>query len=225
MDFPFADPRLAPSTPTIFEKEADPIRDTDPDIDARKAAVRGAAREARDALASGLGVAAATGVAARFITAPVLAAHARAGCVVAGYLPIGSEIDPRLLMDRVAGTGAALCLPVVGADVEPLEFRRWQPGDAVEPSAFGTSVPREGSDLLVPDLVLVPMLAFDRDGHRIGYGGGYYDRTLARLRADGDVLAVGLAFSGQVRDDLPVGPNDARLDWIVTESAAMPVAL
>lgn len=224
MDFPFADPRLAPST-SPKPRRVRSISDQDIEIDERKKAVRVAARDAREALSSGLGAAAATGVAARFMTAPALAAYARPGSVVAGYLPIGSEMDPRLLMDRVADCGAALCLPVVDTDTAPLEFRRWQPGGAVEPSTFGTSVPRAGADLLVPDLVLVPMLAFDRSGHRIGYGGGYYDRTLARLRADGDVLAVGLAFSGQVRDDLPVGPNDAPLDWIVTESAALPVAL
>lgn len=224
MDFPFADPRLAPSTPPP-PRRTRLIPDQDSEIDERKARVRAMARDARDALSSGLGAAAATGVAARFMTSPVLADHAGSGSVVAGYLPIGSEIDPRLLMDRVAGNGAALCLPVVVERGEPLVFRRWLPGDRLEPSAFGTMAPPGSAETLVPDVVLVPMLAFDRGGHRIGYGGGYYDRTLARLRAGGDVLAVGLAFSGQVRDDLPVGPNDSRLDWIVTESATLSVAL
>jgi len=85
-------------------------------------------------------------------------------------------------------------------------------------------VPSPDADEMVPDLVLVPMLAFDRQGHRLGYGGGYYDRTIARLREVGDVLAVGLAFSGQVRDELPVEPHDMHLDWIITESAALPVS-
>lgn len=134
-----------------------------------------------------------------------------------------SEIDPRLLLNRLGEAGAVLCLPDVVAEGTPLEFRRWTPHDRLDSGRFGTSVPAQSAEVLVPDLVLVPMLAFDREGHRMGYGGGYYDRTIARLREDGDVLAVGLAFSGQVRDDLPVGPHDMRLDWIVTESAALPV--
>jgi len=156
---------------------------------------------------------------------PELAAGVGKGndVVVAGYMPMRSEIDPRLLMDRLAAAGAVLCLPDVVAEGTPLEFRRWSSDDPLDSGRFGISVPAQAAEVLVPDLVLVPMLAFDRGGHRMGYGGGYYDRTIARLREDGDVLAVGLAFSGQVRDDLPVAPHDMRLDWIVTESAALPV--
>lgn len=180
--------------------------------------MRAAARDARDALAAGLGAAAATGIAARFMSSP-LAENA----VVSGYMPMRSEIDPRLLMDRLAAAGSTLCLPDVVAEGTPLEFRRWMPDDPLETGRYGISVPVPGADVLVPGLVLVPLLAFDRQGHRMGYGGGYYDRTIARLRDEGDVLAVGLAFSGQVRDDLPVEPHDMRLDWIVTDSAALPV--
>ena len=183
--------------------------------------MRALARDRRDALASGLGAAAATGIAARFMSSP-LAAHA-AGTVVAGYMPMRSEIDPRLLMGRLAAAGAVLCLPDVVAEGTPLAFRRWTPNDPLNTGRYGISVPLPDADELVPDLVLVPLLAFDRQGYRLGYGGGYYDRTLARRRAAGDVLAVGLAFSGQVRDDLPVAPHDMRLDWIVTESAAIPI--
>ncbi len=189
----------------------------------RKADVRAAARDARDALASGLGAAAATGAAARFMSALPLTRAAGTGAIVAGYMPMRSEIDPRLLMDRLAGAGSVLCLPDVVAEGTPLEFRRWMPDDRLDTGRYGISVPAPEADILVPDLVLVPMLAFDREGHRMGYGGGYYDRTIARLREEGDVLTVGLAFSGQVRDDLPVAPHDMRLDWIVTESAALPV--
>ncbi len=185
--------------------------------------MRADARAARDALASGLGAAAATGLAARFMSNPVLREWARPGVVVSGYLPIGSEIDPRALMARMAAAGAALCLPDVAAPDAPLVFRRWQPDDPVAAGPHGTSVPVSDAEDVVPGLLLVPMLAFDRTGHRLGYGGGYYDRTIAALRSSADVLAVGLAFSGQVRDDLPVGAHDARLDWIVTESAALPV--
>jgi 5-formyltetrahydrofolate cyclo-ligase len=189
--------------------------------------VRASARDARDALASGLGAAAATGVAARFMSSslPGLAAGTGngSGAIIAGYMPMRSEIDPRLLMDRLAAAGSVLCLPDVVAEGTPLEFRRWSPDDPLNSGRFGISVPAPDADILVPDVVLVPMLAFDRGGHRIGYGGGYYDRTIARLRDEGDVLAVGLAFAGHVRDDLPVEPHDMRLDWIVTESATLPV--
>lgn len=147
-----------------------------------------------------------------------------AGANVAGYMPMRSEIDPRLLMDRLAARGSVLCLPDVVAEGTPLAFRRWMPEDPLDKGRYGISVPVPDAEELVPDLVLVPMLAFDREGHRLGYGGGYYDRTIAGLRERGDVLAVGLAFSGQVRDDLPVGPHDMHLDWIVTESAALPVS-
>lgn len=187
--------------------------------------MRAAARDARDALAAGLGAAAATGIAARFMASPLPGLAAGAGTIVAGYMPMRSEIDPRLLMDRLAATGSVLCLPDVVAEGTPLEFRRWTPDDPLDRGRFGISVPAQSAEVLVPDIVLVPMLAFDRQGHRMGYGGGYYDRTVARLREEGDVLAVGLAFSGQVRDDLPVAPHDMRLDWIVTESAALPVTV
>jgi 5-formyltetrahydrofolate cyclo-ligase len=184
--------------------------------------VRASARDARDALASGLGAAAATGIAARFMSSPLSALAA--GTIVAGYMPMRSEIDPRLLMDRLAAAGSVLCLPDVVAEGTPLAFRRWVPDDPLDTGRYGISVPSPDADEMVPDLVLVPMLAFDRQGHRLGYGGGYYDRTIARLREVGDVLAVGLAFSGQVRDELPVEPHDMHLDWIITESAALPVS-
>lgn len=200
------------------------IHDSTPDIDARKAQVRAQARDARDALASGLGAAAATGIAARFMASPLHDIAVHAGAAVAGYMPIGSEIDPRLLMLRLAAAGAVLCLPDAVAEETPLEFRRWAPDDLLDTGRFGISVPARDAEILDPDLVLVPMLAFDRQGRRLGYGGGYYDRSLARLRAAREVLAVGLAFSGQVRDDLPAGPHDVRLDWIVTETVAQPVS-
>lgn len=191
------------------------------DIDARKFELRAQARENRDALASGIGMAAATGVAARFMSSPL--SNLVRDRVVAGYMPMRSELDPQVLMRHLAGTGTVLCLPDVLADAAPLAFRRWSPDDALTTGRFDIAVPMPEADTLVPDVLLVPMLAFDRQGHRLGYGGGYYDRTIAELRARGDALAVGLAFSGQVRDDLPFEVHDIRLDWIVTETAAQPV--
>ena len=191
------------------------------DKDSEKPNVRASARANRDALASGLGAAASAGIAARFMSEPDLAVRTGIGTAVSGYAPIGSELDPRTLMQKIAERGSTTCLPVV-VDVDaPLAFRRWQTGEALETGAYGIPIPQARADMVVPDLLLVPMLAFDRRGHRLGYGGGYYDRTIAALRADGDILAVGLAFSGQLRDDIPAAAHDMTLDWIVTESAAL----
>jgi 5-formyltetrahydrofolate cyclo-ligase len=197
---------------------------TPPDhIDAEKFRHRSAARANRDALSSGLGAAAATGVAARFMTETELVTQTGIGTVIAGYMPIGSELDPRGLMEQLAARGSGLCLPDVVAPDAPLAFRRWEPGAPLRGGAYGIQVPPADAEQVLPDMILVPMLAFDRRGYRLGYGGGYYDRTIAALRETKAVLTVGLAFSGQVRDDLPAGPHDIRLDWIVTESAALRV--
>ena len=193
------------------------------DIDTEKARHRAAARTDRDALGSGLSAAAATGIAARFMTTSELVARTGIGIVVAGYMPISSEIDPRTLMERLAARGSALCLPDTVAQETPLEFRSWTPSEVLKTGAYGVPVPAREAEAVIPDLVLVPILAFDRRGYRLGYGGGYYDRTISKLREQANVLTVGLAFSGQVRDDLPVGSHDVQLDWIVTESAALHV--
>jgi 5-formyltetrahydrofolate cyclo-ligase len=158
------------------------------------------------------------------MTSPELVERTGIGTVIAGYMPIGSEIDSRVLMERLAGRGSELCLPDVVAAEAPLQFRRWSANELLTAGAYGIPVPDADADVMSPDLLLVPILAFDRHGFRLGYGGGFYDRTIARLRETQGILTVGLAFSGQVRDDLPVGPHDMRLDWIVTESAALRVS-
>jgi len=137
--------------------------------------------------------------------------------VVAGYWPIKEEIDPRPLMLVLAGLGHSLALPVVSGADQPLEFRAWPPGGALIPGPHGTSQPPIDAATVDPDLLLVPLLAFDDGLYRLGYGGGYYDRTLARLRRHGKVRAVGLAYSAQRVPSLPVGPWDQRLDMVVTE--------
>ena len=182
-------------------------------LDARKLAARSAALAARAAAhAAGAG-------AARLVAAHVLAAIApmRGVAVVAGYLPVRSELDPRPAMLALAGLGYGLCLPVVEAPGRPLGFRRWSPGAATEPGAFGIAVPvaREPAE---PDLLLVPMLAFDARGHRLGYGGGFYDRTIAALGARRPLVALGLAYAGQALAEVPDGDTDMRLDGIVTEA-------
>ena len=142
------------------------------------------------------------------------------GACVAGYAAIGSEPDPIELLRQLSGRGHPCVLPRVAMRNRPLVFNLWQPGDELIPGDHGTREPKAGSPERRPDVVLVPLLAFDGKGSRLGYGGGYYDRTLERLRQDGQVLAVGVAFSAQEAQDLPEEDFDARLDWIVTEKGA-----
>ena len=139
-----------------------------------------------------------------------------AAAPVAGYLPIRTEIDPRPALFRLHDRGVALALPVVTERGAPLAFWRWAPGDPLVPGAFGVAVPTQARSVR-PMAVIVPMLAFDRAGRRLGYGGGFYDRTLARLRAEGPVRAVGLAYAAQEVPAVPHGVDDQPLDLIVTE--------
>ena len=140
--------------------------------------------------------------------------------MVAGYLPVRSELDPRPAMLALRGLGYRLCVPVVEAPRLPLGFRTWAPGAATERGAFGIEVPVEGAPA-EPDLILVPMLAFDARGHRLGYGGGFYDRTIAALRARRPLVALGLAYAGQELPEVPDGDHDMRLDGIVTEAGVL----
>lgn len=135
--------------------------------------------------------------------------------LVAGYRPIRSELDPGPAMLALAGCGYGLCLPVVVGPAQPLVFRAWTQGDPLEAGAFGVMVPVAGA-VVVPDVLLVPMLAFDGRGHRLGYGGGFYDRTIAALRAGG-VLTLGLAYAAQEVARVPDLETDAALDAVVTE--------
>ncbi len=140
---------------------------------------------------------------------------------VSGYWPLRDELDPRPILSALATRGQRLCLPVVVESGAPLVFRGWKPDVSLEPAAFGTQVPGADCPVLEPDLLLVPLLAFDRRGFRLGYGGGFYDRTLATLRGRRPVLAVGLAFAAQEVDAVPVEAGDEPLDRIVTEREVM----
>lgn len=142
------------------------------------------------------------------------------GTVTAGYVPIRDELDPNPLLDALASAGATCCLPVILGRGQPLRFRLWRPGDALVSGPFGVPAPAEAAAEVAPTLVLVPMLGFDRKGHRLGYGAGFYDRTLDRLRRHGRVLAIGLAYAGQELPLIPADPHDQPLDWIVTEREA-----
>ena len=138
--------------------------------------------------------------------------------VVSGFWSIRSEIDVRPLMLALASaTGALLAMPVVAGRGQALAFRRWEAGVPMIEGPFGTAHPAESEPVLVPDLLLVPLLAFDRQRHRLGYGAGFYDRTLAGLRAAGPVTAVGIAYAAQEVAMVPAGDHDERLDLVLTE--------
>lgn len=170
-----------------------------------KTFARRAARVARSgAYARGQGHAAAR-------LAEVLEGHG--GAVLAGYWPIQTEIDPRPAMARHFGP---VGLPVILGPGQPLVFHRWSPGCAMIEGPYGAAVP-DTTEAVVPRVLIVPMLAFDRAGFRLGYGGGFYDRTLEGLRARGPVTAIGFAFAAQEIEEVPVEPTDQRLDMIVTE--------
>ena len=136
---------------------------------------------------------------------------------MAGYWPLRDEMDPRPVLSALAARGQRLCLPVVVEAGAALAFRAWQPDAPLEPAAFGTRVPGPDCPAVAPDILLVPLLAFDRRGRRLGYGGGFYDRTLAALRGRRAIVAVGLAFAAQEAAEVPVEAGDEALDRIVTE--------
>jgi 5-formyltetrahydrofolate cyclo-ligase len=136
----------------------------------------------------------------------------------AGYHPTGSELDPGPLVRRLAETGAVLALPTALDREQPLVFRLWDPADVLAPDAFGVPCPPTAAPVLKPDLVIAPVLGFDRQGRRLGQGGGTYDRTLANLRAMGGVFVLGLAYCGQEVDEIPSEPHDQRLDAVLTEA-------
>lgn len=134
------------------------------------------------------------------------------------YWPCGSEIDPRPLARRLADAGSRLCLPTVAAAGEALEFRLWAEDDVLAPDALGLAAPVAGRPAITPELVVIPLLAFDASGGRLGQGGGYYDRTLERLRAAGPVFALGLGYAGQEVARLPAETHDQPLDAVLTET-------
>jgi 5-formyltetrahydrofolate cyclo-ligase len=138
--------------------------------------------------------------------------------VVSGYLAFGDELDPGPLLDSLHRKGHRLCLPVMQGRSTALIFRCWRPGDALTAVQWGIREPLRAQPELVPDVVLVPLLAFDKNGQRLGYGGGYYDRTLAALRTVKPLLAIGLAFDEQEVDAVPHLDYDQKLDGVLTPS-------
>ncbi len=143
------------------------------------------------------------------------------GAVVSLYYPIRSELDTEPLLQALIERRVDIVLPVAAKKKTPLQFRRFAPGDALEKGAYGELIPAAAASEARPDIVVAPLLGFSRSGDRLGYGGGYYDRTLKELRHSGSVVAVGYAYAAQEVDGLPASPLDQRLDWIVTERGAI----
>jgi 5-formyltetrahydrofolate cyclo-ligase len=140
------------------------------------------------------------------------------GTIVSGFSPVKSEISPLPLMRRLADAGGALALPVIAGRGQPLTMRAWSFGAPLVPGVWGIREPAADAPEVFPDILIVPLLAFDRRGYRLGYGGGYYDRTIARLRAAKPITAIGIAFAAQQIDVVPTTPRDERLDLVLTES-------
>lgn len=141
------------------------------------------------------------------------------GVPVGGYAQMRTEIDPTSAMEEAAAHGL-VCLPVIEAADHPLKFRAWTPDCEMVDGAFGARIPQAG-DWVTPEILIVPLVAFSRSGGRLGYGGGFYDRTLERLRADKPTLAIGFAYAAQELADIPLEPTDQPLDLIVTEQGVI----
>lgn len=188
---------------------------------AAKAALREPAKARRATLHQALAATAPPAVRDAFLATPALAAEVVAGRSASGYWPIASELDPRPLLTHLHECGLVCGLPATVAPESPLAFRRWTPQTALVATGYGTMAPPDSAPMLTPELVLVPLLAVDRRGMRLGYGAGYYDMSLRALRARGRVVAVGLAYAGQMIDAVPAGDGDERLDWLVSEHGAV----
>ena len=179
----------------------------------QKAELRREALARRDALPAEIRKAAAEAITARPF--PLAVAP---GMIVSGFMPLKSEINPLPLMRKFADAGARLALPVVAGSGKPLIMRSWQWGEPLFSGVWGILEPGREAPEVQPDILLVPLLAFDRGGHRIGYGAGYYDLTIAQLRAKKPIAAVGIAFAAQEIETVPRTAFDAKLDLVLTES-------
>jgi 5-formyltetrahydrofolate cyclo-ligase len=183
--------------------------DISPDL---KAELRRAAMARRDAIPPAERMAAAQAIADRGLPIDL-----KPGVIVSGFSPLKSEISPLPLLRRLADAGARLALPVVVGRGQPLVMRAWSFGAPLDAGVWGIRQPPADAAEVFPDILIVPLLAFDRRGHRIGYGAGYYDMTIARLRAMKPITTIGIAFAAQEIAAVPATPRDARLDLVLTE--------
>jgi 5-formyltetrahydrofolate cyclo-ligase len=178
-----------------------------------KAELRREALARRDTLPADARQAAAEAIAARAFPLGIAS-----GTIVSGFMPLKSEINPLPLMRKLADAGASLALPAVAGRGKPLIMRSWQWGEPLVPGIWGIREPGPEAPEVQPDILLVPLVAFDRSGYRIGYGAGYYDLTIAQLRANKPIAAVGIAFAAQEVETVPRTAFDARLDLVLTEN-------
>lgn len=182
-------------------------------MSASKAELRAKALAKRDALSEKKRIAAAAKLARRGLPFELLP-----GSIVSGYSPIRSEIDPMPLLARLAEEGARLALPCVTARGQSLIFRLFHPNDRLMLGPLGIPEPSPAAAEVVPDIMLTPLAAFDRLGHRIGYGAGHYDVTFAHLRKTKQIVGIGLAFAVQETEAVPALAHDVALDYVLTES-------
>jgi 5-formyltetrahydrofolate cyclo-ligase len=181
-------------------------------IEDLKIELRKTAFTRRDALAAADRQAAAETIAARPVPIPI-----KPGVIVSGFSPLKTEINPLPLMRRLAENGAKLALPVVAGRGKPLIMRSYAFGQALNEGVWGIREPKDDAPEVDPDILIVPLAAFDRRGNRIGYGAGYYDMTINRLRSLKPVVAVGIAYAAQEVDEVPTTSRDERLDLVLTE--------
>jgi 5-formyltetrahydrofolate cyclo-ligase len=180
--------------------------------DPTKATLRATALALRDALPAAVRAAAAQTIADRAFPVPVAA-----GTIVAGFSPMKSEINPVPLLRKLADAGAQLALPAIAGRGKPLVMRAWKFGDPFKAGQWGIREPVPEALEVAPDILIVPLACFDRHGHRIGYGAGYYDMTINALRAKKKVIAIGIGFAAQEIPKVPATERDARLDLVLTE--------
>lgn len=231
---------------TESDCETDPV-DNEQTVSGAKMALRKSASKRRAILAGEMGQHAAQAVAghAQLLVRNMQAYESQMKPVIALYWPIRSELDPRPLLETLAEMGICTALPItpgsekptgknqqgrpaetIEAVAGPLDFRLWKPGDALDHGPYNTAQPLASAEACRPGCIILPMLAYDNMGWRLGYGGGYYDRSLAMLRQDqAPLLAIGLAFAGQRVDAVPHGRYDQMLDAVLTEDGFSPLPI
>ena len=181
-------------------------------VEDSKATLRREAMARRDALPPESREAAADAIAARLFPLSI-----KPGTIVSGFMPLKSEINPLPLMRKLVGLGARLALPMIVGRGKPLVMRAWDFDAPLDRGQWGIREPKPEAAAVEPVILLVPLLAFDRTGHRVGYGAGYYDMTITQLRARKPVMTVGLAFAAQEVPAVPATARDAALDLVLTE--------
>jgi 5-formyltetrahydrofolate cyclo-ligase len=183
-----------------------------PETGSTKETLRIAALALRDALPAAARQAAAEAIAGRAFPLAI-----KPGMIVAGFSPMKTEINPIPLMRKLADLGAQLALPAIAGRGKPLIMRAWTFGDPFKAGQWGIREPMPEAPEVAPDILIVPLACFDRQGHRIGYGAGYYDMTITALRAKKPVVAIGIGFAAQEIPKVPATERDARLDLVLTE--------